>query len=254
MSRDFDVDFDPSESDELRCAPTAYVPRVLTIAMNHVVAELEIAGGWGSLRLAEHRTLHRRNVTRPTRLVAQVSIDERGDFGFHNALRMVVRVRLPTGESVALLESVVVVLDRPRYGRGLTSPLAVARAGACLGRTAVTIETELPARFAELSGDYNPIHLDPVYAREAGLKGVVVHGVAIIGRVVRAVANELGRGTDELVSTRARLAWPVYPGTVLDVAVHATDTASTFRVFVRQGRREMLKDVEVAFESARPEK
>lgn len=42
-------------------------------------------------------------------------------------------------------------------------------------------------RYAEASGDLNPLHLDPEFARQAGFDDVIVHGMlgmALLGRLV----------------------------------------------------------------------
>jgi len=42
-------------------------------------------------------------------------------------------------------------------------------------------------RYAEASGDMNPLHLDPAFARQAGFDDVIVHGMlgmAVLGRLV----------------------------------------------------------------------
>jgi acyl dehydratase len=43
-------------------------------------------------------------------------------------------------------------------------------------------------RYAEASGDLNPLHLDPAFARAAGFDDVIVHGMlgmALLGRLVK---------------------------------------------------------------------
>jgi acyl dehydratase len=42
-------------------------------------------------------------------------------------------------------------------------------------------------RYSEASGDLNPLHLDPAFARKAGFDDVIVHGMlgmALLGRLV----------------------------------------------------------------------
>lgn len=45
--------------------------------------------------------------------------------------------------------------------------------------------------FAEISGDRNPVHLDPVYARSCGFPGPVVYGALLIAVVSRLLGMEL---------------------------------------------------------------
>lgn len=49
------------------------------------------------------------------------------------------------------------------------------------------IDREMLARYAQTSGDSNPLHLDPVFARQAGFPDVIVHGMlgmALLGRLL----------------------------------------------------------------------
>jgi len=51
------------------------------------------------------------------------------------------------------------------------------------------ITREMLAQYAEASGDLNPLHLDPVFARKAGFADVIVHGMlamALLGRMLTA--------------------------------------------------------------------
>lgn len=49
------------------------------------------------------------------------------------------------------------------------------------------ISREQLAAYAEASGDSNPLHLDPAFARKAGFDDVIVHGMlgmALLGRLL----------------------------------------------------------------------
>ena len=49
----------------------------------------------------------------------------------------------------------------------------------------VTVDRTDLTRYADASGDHNPIHHDPDLAREAGLPGVVVHGMLLVAHALR---------------------------------------------------------------------
>ena len=43
--------------------------------------------------------------------------------------------------------------------------------------------------YANASGDLNPIHIDPVFARKAGLKDVIAHGMLVMAYLGRALTD-----------------------------------------------------------------
>ena len=50
----------------------------------------------------------------------------------------------------------------------------------------VTPDAGLTKRYAEASGDPNPIHTDPEFAKQAGLPGCILHGLWTMAQVARA--------------------------------------------------------------------
>jgi acyl dehydratase len=52
-------------------------------------------------------------------------------------------------------------------------------------------ETQL-IRYAGASGDFNPIHTVPHLAEQAGLGGVIAHGMLVMGLVGRAITGWVG--------------------------------------------------------------
>src|SRR5262249_19293209 len=50
----------------------------------------------------------------------------------------------------------------------------------------VTPDAGLTKRYAEASGDLNPIHTDPDFAKNVGLPGVILHGLYTMAQVARA--------------------------------------------------------------------
>jgi len=50
----------------------------------------------------------------------------------------------------------------------------------------VTPDKYLPHRYAGASGDFNPIHIDPEFARQVGLPSNILHGLYTMALVARA--------------------------------------------------------------------
>ena len=53
----------------------------------------------------------------------------------------------------------------------------------------VTPDKYLPYRYAGASGDFNPIHLDPEFAKAVGLPGNILHGLWMMAQVARGTAQ-----------------------------------------------------------------
>jgi len=62
--------------------------------------------------------------------------------------------------------------------------------GECLAESITSpITREQLAQYAAASGDSNPLHLDPAFAKKAGFEDVIVHGMlgmAVLGRLLSA--------------------------------------------------------------------
>jgi acyl dehydratase len=55
-----------------------------------------------------------------------------------------------------------------------------------IGELKVTPDKYLTHRYAGASGDFNPIHIDPEFAKAVGLPGTILHGLYMMGLVARA--------------------------------------------------------------------
>jgi acyl dehydratase len=63
------------------------------------------------------------------------------------------------------------------------------RPGDAIPELKVTPDKYLPHRYAGASGDFNPIHIDPEFARQVGLPGNILHGLWMMAQVARANAQ-----------------------------------------------------------------
>ena len=57
---------------------------------------------------------------------------------------------------------------------------------------AVTPDKYLPHRYAGASGDFNPIHIDPEFAKQVGLPSNILHGLYTMALVARACTQAGG--------------------------------------------------------------
>jgi acyl dehydratase len=63
------------------------------------------------------------------------------------------------------------------------------KSGDAVPELRVTPDKYLPHRYAGASGDFNPIHIDPEFARQVGLPGNILHGLWMMAQVARANAQ-----------------------------------------------------------------
>ena len=74
------------------------------------------------------------------------------------------------------------------------------------------ITTDQIARYAEASGDHNPLHLDPSFASQSQFGGVVAHGMLTLAFVSEMLTGAFGRHWLESGRLKVRLKAPAYPG------------------------------------------
>jgi 3-hydroxybutyryl-CoA dehydratase len=86
--------------------------------------------------------------------------------------------------------------------------------------------------FADASGDRNPLHMDPAFAREAGYPDRIAHGMLLASWISAALAQHLpGRGTVYLrQSLEFRQA--AVPGDTLTVRLTVTEKRRRGRVIL----------------------
>jgi MaoC like domain len=71
-----------------------------------------------------------------------------------------------------------------------------------------------------LTGDLNPLHVDPVFARDSGFEEPIMHGLCSYGFAVRMAMKGLGwRRPAEIAEVNARFNAPVFPGEPLRLEV-----------------------------------
>ena len=78
-------------------------------------------------------------------------------------------------------------------------------------------------RYAEATGDFNPIHVDEAFARETAFKGTIAHGFYILGFLSELMTRQFGRAWIEGGSLDARFKRPVKPGDTIIVKATLVD-------------------------------
>lgn len=74
------------------------------------------------------------------------------------------------------------------------------------------VDDELIEKFAEVSGDYNPLHMDEAFAAKTPFRGRIAHGALVASFVSCVLGNELPGPGAIFQSMKIRFQHPVRPG------------------------------------------
>ena len=78
-------------------------------------------------------------------------------------------------------------------------------------------------KFAEISTDHNPVHLDDDYARDTIFEGRIAHGMLTAGLISAVIGEQLpGHGT-VYMSQNLKFLAPVRPGDLVHAEVRVVD-------------------------------
>ncbi|WP_439814278.1 MaoC/PaaZ C-terminal domain-containing protein [Zavarzinia sp. CC-PAN008] len=84
-----------------------------------------------------------------------------------------------------------------------------------------------------LSGDYNPLHIDPAVGKAAGFRQPILHGLCSFGVAGHALLKGLcGYEPDRLKAMQVRFTSPVYPGETLRTEIWQDGAIASFRTTV----------------------
>jgi acyl dehydratase len=104
--------------------------------------------------------------------------------------------------------------------------------GEPLFATAQTLDLDQTVRYAEASGDRNPIHVDPKIAAMAGLPSIIVHGLCTMAFAARAMVDGLcARDPTRIRRLVAHFARPVFPGDTITTAAWPSGEAEGLRCY-----------------------
>lgn len=98
-------------------------------------------------------------------------------------------------------------------GSGSRGPTAQSEPRDIAYEETTKVDEDQTYRYAEASGDHNPIHLDESTARMAGLPGIILHGMATMAMAAKGAVNGLAGGDPARIrKIGVRLSKPVIPG------------------------------------------
>ena len=111
----------------------------------------------------------------------------------------------------------------------------------------VTPDKYLPYRYAGASGDFNPIHIDPEFAKQVGLPQNILHGLYSMALVARANVAAAGGDPRSLrrLSVQFRgMGLPEQEITVSGTVKQAGEGRVVVDTVAEQGGKKIIKNAE----------
>jgi acyl dehydratase len=127
------------------------------------------------------------------------------------------------------------------------SELSDLKAGDALPELRVTPDAELTKRYAEASGDPNPIHIDEEFAKSVGFPGKILHGLWSMAQVARAHTEAAGGDPRSLkrLSVQFRgMGFPEQEIVVTSTVKEADDARVVTETVAAQGDNQIIRNAE----------
>lgn len=107
-------------------------------------------------------------------------------------------------------------------------------ANASLRQTTLKVDSAAIRAYAELTNDFNPIHLDPVFAAGTSMGGVIAHGTMSICLLWQTLFRTFGASAFEALELDIRFVKPVREGETLTAGGQPNpEDAGFYDVWVR---------------------
>jgi acyl dehydratase len=111
---------------------------------------------------------------------------------------------------------------------------------------AFSVSSQQMRQFAELSGDFNPLHTEDAFARQKGYEGSVVYGALLIAKVSQLIGMQLPGRDSVWASLSMDFRRPLYVGQEAEIegvvtSVHATTRMIELGLVLRANGKVLAK-------------
>jgi acyl dehydratase len=128
--------------------------------------------------------------------------------------------------------------------------IADVKPGEALPQLKITPDSGTTTRYKDASGDPNPIHVDPEFAKSVGLPGVILHGLWTMAQVARAHTEAAGdpRALRRLEVQFRGMGFPEQEITVTSSVTEADDGRIVTDTVAEQGGNEIIRNASAVLE------
>ena len=100
--------------------------------------------------------------------------------------------------------------------------------------TSLTVDHAAIRKYAEITDDYNPIHIDPEFARTTPFGDVIAHGTMSLSLIWQSATRTFGKEAVSSAKMNIRFSKPVRNGdTVTAGGIQSAEAENRFDVFVK---------------------
>jgi acyl dehydratase len=155
-----------------------------------------------------HRPVHAGDVVAVTPLLASVETKNTGDSFTVSAIET-----NQHGDVVAEVRGTMLIRGTGDRRSAAAAAAAGDPVGEIVHEATTKIDEDQTYRYADASGDHNPLHLDPDTARAAGLPGIILHGMCTMAIATKvAVDGPAGGDPARIRRIAVRFSRLVVPG------------------------------------------
>jgi 3-hydroxybutyryl-CoA dehydratase len=125
--------------------------------------------------------------------------------------------------------------------------LSELKQGDAVAEMKVTPDKYLPHRYAGASGDFNPIHIDPEFAKAVGLPGNILHGLWMMAQVARANTQVAGgdpRALKRLSVQFRGMGFPEQELVVTGTVKESSNGTAVIDTVATQGGNQVIRNAE----------
>jgi acyl dehydratase len=111
----------------------------------------------------------------------------------------------------------------------------------------VTPDKYIPHRYAGASGDFNPIHIDPEFAKNVGLPGSILHGLYSMAQVARAQTQAAGGDPSRLKRLTVQfrgMGFPEQEITITGTVTEERDGRMVIDTVAEQGGNQIIRNAQ----------
>jgi acyl dehydratase len=125
--------------------------------------------------------------------------------------------------------------------------------GQSLPELRVTPDKYLPHRYAGASGDFNPIHIDPEFAKAVGLPQNILHGLYSMAQVARAHTEAAGdpRALERLEVQFRGMGFPEQEITVSATVIESEGGRVVTETMAQQSGNQIIRNAKATLEPPR---